>query len=109
MDDRHTVVRQVLDLLDRGTAKDEIVAQLLQTGHAHEFAEDIVTETARNRDLKRRSQGFALILAGAVICLGSFIVTFVTSTDSSSSLPYTLYGATTVGILIAFAGLMKVF
>ena len=58
--------------------------------------------------LRNRNQGVNLIIMGAVVCFLSFLLT-ITSSFSHGSFPYVLYGLTSCGILIAFAGFTKVF
>lgn len=98
----------VISLLDNGKGREEIESILLEKGHDERFVKDLVKESIALRHTKRRSQGLTLILTGAVICLLSFALT-ITSSFTHSSFPLVLYGLTSIGVLIVFAGLMKVF
>ena len=97
----------IIKLLNEGQKGEQIAAELINKGHDETFINGLVRETGKLRYAKRRAQGLALILTGAVICLFSCIITIASAT--TGSLPTVLYGLTSVGILVIFAGLMKVF
>lgn len=98
----------VINLFDQGMPREQIVSHLQDNQHDETFARHLVAEVLKLREAKRRSQGLTLILCGAFVCLMSFVLT-ITSSFSQSSFPYVLYGLTSVGIIIVFAGFMKVF
>ena len=98
----------VLSLLDEGHGREQIEIELLEKGHEQRFVKDLVKESIRLRQSKRMSQGLVLILAGALICFVSFLLT-VTGTFSHDSFGWVLYGLTSVGIVVVFAGFMKIF
>ena len=98
----------VISMLDQGLKRDHIITHLMDNGHEETFVKQLVAETVKLRDARRRSNGLALILCGAFICLMSFILT-ITSSFTHGSFPLVLYGLTSIGIIVAFAGFMKVF
>ena len=98
----------VMNMLNDSRSRAEIEATLLQKGHDEKFVKELIAETVKLRDAKRRSQGLVLILTGAVICFSSFLLT-ITSSFTHTSFPMVLYGLTSLGILVAFTGLIKVF
>jgi hypothetical protein len=98
----------VLSLLDKEQSREQIETHLLEKGHDEKFVKELVAESIKLRYAKRRAQGMGLILAGAVICFTSFLLT-ITASFTHTSFPYVLYGLTTIGIIVVFAGLMKVF
>lgn len=100
--------QQVLGLLHHGKRREEIEQMLLEKGHDERFVKDIVQQTIKLRQAKLRSQGLTLILSGALVCFLSFLLT-ITSSFTHASFPVVLYGLTSIGILIVFAGFMKVF
>ncbi len=102
------VSKYVISLLNNGQGREEIEADLLKKGHDEKFVKHIVKEAQQLRYSIRRTQGLALILAGAVVCFLSFLLTITTS-FSHTSFPYVLYGLTSVGILIVFAGFTRIF
>ena len=97
----------IIKLLNDGQKSEQIATELINKGHDETFIKELVHETSKLRYAKRRAQGLSLILIGAIICLFSCIITITTAT--TGSLPTVLYGLTSVGILVIFAGLMKVF
>ena len=98
----------ITSLLSTGHGRDEIISQLSEKGHDKDLIHDAISEVIKQRNAVSRAQGLNLVLSGAVICFLSFLLT-ITSSFSHSSFPYVLYGLTSVGIGIAFAGFMKVF
>jgi hypothetical protein len=98
----------VVSLLDNGQGREEIEGLLREKGHEDRFVKELVKEAINLRNTRRQSQGMTLVLTGAVICFSSFLLT-VTSSFTHSSFPMVLYGLTSVGIIVAFAGLTKVF
>lgn len=100
-----SLAEQVVDLLNRGRKREQIIEELQAQGHEAYFARNLVEETYKMRTAKLRSQGLTLVLIGAVVCLLSCILTITTT----SSLSLVLFGLTSVGILFVFAGLIKIF
>ena len=98
----------VTSLLDKGQGREQIEKHLLQKGHEERFVKDLVSEAVKLRYSKRRTQGLALILSGAIICFLSFLLT-ITSSFTHSSFPLVLYGLTSLGIIVVFIGFMRVF
>jgi len=95
-------------MLERGVARQQIENDLVGMGHARNFATEIVTEVAKMRDAKKRSQGLVLILAGAFICFISFLLT-VTGFVSGDAYNFVLFGVTSLGVIVIFAGFTMVF
>jgi len=106
--DTLSLTQYMLGLLNKRQTRDEIVSELLQKGHDEEFIKSLLHETIKQRYAKMRSQGLVCILAGAIICLLSFALT-ITSSYTHLSFPFVLYGLTSLGILVIFAGLVKLF
>ncbi len=106
--DRDTLSTYVFALLEEGQGREQIETHLLEKGHEEDFVREFVQETVKLRYATRRNQGVNLIIMGAVVCFLSFLLT-ITSSFSHGSFPYVLYGLTSCGILIAFAGFTKVF
>ena len=98
----------ILGLLGRGYKREQVEAELLQKGHEAYFVKQIVQETINLRNSKARAQALVLILAGAALCLVSCIITMGSSL-SHGSFSMVLYGLTTLGIVLVFAGLAKIF
>lgn len=98
----------VIKLFERGMDRQQIMTHLLENGHDQKFAEQLLAGAIQLRDAKRRHQGLIYVLFGAFVCLASCVLTFMSS-SIQGHFPYVLYGLTSLGILIVFAGFMKVF
>ena len=105
---QETLSSHIADRLRQGQKKDDIVAALLQDGHEERFARDIVNETAKMRNARALQQGLTLILIGGLMALASCIITIMSS-FSSQGFGIVLYGMTTAGIVLIFAGFTKIF
>jgi hypothetical protein len=105
----HTSVSEyIMGLLGRGYKREQVEAELLQKGHEAYFVKQIVQETINLRNSKARAQALIFILCGAALCLISCIITMGSSL-SHSSFSMVLYGLTSIGIILVFAGLAKIF
>lgn len=91
--------------LDKGMDNNSIKAELQNMGIDDRNIPDLMKEIRKMRQARNTTKGLYLILAGAVCCLLSCVLTLVSSQLSVM----VLYGFTTVGILIVFAGLIKIF
>ncbi|MCD6010660.1 MAG: hypothetical protein K0Q79_522 [Flavipsychrobacter sp.] len=98
----------VLSLFAQGMSREQVIAHLLDNGHDEVFAKELVAGALKLRDAKKRHQGLVFILFGAFVCLLSFALT-ITSSFTQSSFPYVLFGLTSLGIIIVFAGFIKIF
>ncbi len=94
--------------LDNGMSDTQIEAELLATGADERHVIAMLTEIKKLRNARKTANGLIYILIGAVTCLLSCILT-MTSSYSNSNFSLILYGITTIGIIIVFIGLMKIF
>jgi hypothetical protein len=95
----------ILDMLNNGSKKDQTIDELVKEGHEEYFARQMVEQTIKLRNSKLMADGLRLILIGAAICLLSCIFALT----STGNFHLVMYGMTTLGILIIFAGLVKIF
>jgi hypothetical protein len=95
-------------MLENGEKKEDIEKSLIDLGHDRRYVLELVEEIAKMKDASSRSMGLTLILAGAVICFISFLLT-VTSTVSGDAYNFVLFGLTSLGVIVIFAGFTKVF
>lgn len=95
----------ITNLLNHGQRKDQVIGQLLNEGHEEYFARQIVEQVAKLRSKKLTAQGLTLILIGAATCLLSCILALT----STGNFHLVMYGMTSVGVIVVFAGLTKVF
>ncbi len=106
--EQQTLSARVYSMLDEGQMRTDIESFLLEKGLDIKYVKELISETSKLRDSKRRAQGLMLILGGVLICFLSFLLT-ITSSFSNNTFPYVLYGVTSLGIVIVFTGLTKVF
>jgi len=104
----NTLREQALSLLEEGKGREEVELLLLEQGHDDKFVKELVQEAIKLRHSKRIAEGLGLVLCGALICLVSCVLT-ITQNLSHEAFIWVLYGMTSVGILVVFAGLMRVF
>ena len=99
---------RILGLLAKGQTRQQVEEALLQQGHDAHFVREMLQEAVKLRNSRKRVLGLSLILAGALICLASCVLT-ITLSLSHGSFSIVLYGLTTVGIILVFAGFTQVF
>lgn len=85
--------------------EERIRTELSALGVEERYLPEMLKEIKRLRQSKNMTSGLIFILIGAFTCLMSCIVTIV----SESNMDLTLYGLTSVGIVIVFIGLYKIF
>jgi hypothetical protein len=98
----------ILSMLEHGRNTEEIVQELVGQGHEERFVQNIVAEAKKLHYAKKRTNGLTLIMAGGVICLLSFAFS-INSYISDQPISWALYGLTSLGTLVIFAGFIKVF
>lgn len=91
--------------LDKGLNNQQIKAELLNLGIDERNHVDMLKEINKMRSARNTTKGLYFILAGAVLCLASCIITLM----SAQSNAFVLYGFTSIGIMVAFVGLYKIF
>lgn len=91
--------------LDKGLNNQQIKAELLNLGVDERNHADMLKEISKMRNARNTTKGLYFIFAGAVLCLASCIITLI-STQANALV---LYGGTSLGILIIFIGLYKIF
>lgn len=100
---------QDLQQLIRQGMPDKDIEMLLMNQYADDFlVKNLMAEVKKLRNAQKTTQGLTLVLAGAFLMLLGFIFAFVGS-NSDSMLDLFLYGFTTIGLVVAFAGLIKIF
>jgi hypothetical protein len=106
--DTKDISGQVLALFTKGYSRQQVADELAAQGHDEHFIQELIQEVTKLRNSKKRVLGLSLILAGALICLVSCICTIMFSL-SHGSFAIVLYGLTSVGIILVFAGFTQVF
>lgn len=95
----------VLGWLEKGLSNNQIEAELISLGIEERNIPEMLKEITKMRNARNTTKGLYLMLAGASLCLISCVVTLMSSQTSAIM----LYGVTSVGIIIIFAGLVKIF
>lgn len=94
-------------LLSAGHTKADIIDTLKQQGFDEFIISEVLTECIKLRNAKKRTNGLAYVLLGAIVCLGSCVLTLLSS--GGQSYHFILFGLTSIGILFVFAGLVNIF
>ena len=89
-----------------GRPEAEIEAELRRQGVAARHIPEVMQELRRLRVARKRSIDLSLILAGALLCLLSCILTLAWGTPDD---PLMLFGLTSLGVAVVFAGLIRIF
>jgi hypothetical protein len=98
----------LLLLIQKGLTNDEIQKVLQQQYQDDYHVMNLMKEVKRLRSSQKTSTGLILILVGAAMLLTSCVLT-LTGSYSVGTFGMVLFGLTTVGICIAFAGLIRIF
>jgi hypothetical protein len=106
--DQRLVSQYIADKINNGTGRSVIEAELVGQGLEERFVKDMVQESFKLHYAKKRAKGLSLILIGALICFISFLLT-ITSTSIQGNFSLVLYGLTSAGILVVFAGFTMIF
>lgn len=91
--------------LQKGLNNKQVEAELLQLGIDERNIPEMIREFTKIRNARNTTTGLYFILAGALFCLISCILTLA----FSSATALILYGLTSVGVIIIFVGLAKIF
>ena len=102
-----TVMNEVVTLLSNNAPREQITHFLLGKGYDDFQVHSIIEECIQLQVTRKRTLGISLIVGGAFICLISCVTTLLS--DSLTASNFTLFGLTTLGIIVVFAGLTKVF
>ena len=84
-----------------------IASELLQIGIEDRHIPEILQEINKLRDSRKTAKGLTFVALGALVCLLSCVLTILMSQSDMQGV--ILYGMTSVGLLIIFAGLISIF
>ena len=101
------LAQQIMHLLDEETPKREIEQLMLDKGYDSHIVTRTIEECTVLRNNRRRAKGMLLIMAGALACFTSFLLTLTSSSISESS--WQLFGLTSIGVSLVMAGLFYIF
>lgn len=102
---QHSIKQATIGWLSTGLDNKQISAELLAMGVDERNIPEMLREINKMRSARNTTRGMYLVLGGAILCLASCVFTIL-STQTSGMI---LYGLTTVGLVIAMAGLYKIF
>lgn len=91
--------------LQKGLNNKQVEAELLQLGIEERNIPEMLREFTKMRNARNTTIGLYFIMAGALLCLISCILTLA----FSSATVVILYGLTSVGVIIVFVGLARIF
>ena len=92
--------------LDKGLSDTQIKEEILNIGIEERNLQDIFKEVIKLRRSRNTTKGLMFILAGAMLCLISCVFTIM---SSDTNVGFMLYGVTSIGIIVVFIGLIKIF
>lgn len=98
---------QIMKMLTDGISRRQIESDLKEAGHDEYLVKCTLDECLKLHNYKKRTAGMMLIVAGALCCFGSFLLTITSLSLSRAS--WELFGLTTIGIVLVFAGLVRIF
>jgi len=102
-------IAQLLEVwVKQGLSNKEIEEKLLFNGYDSRFIIELLKESSKMRNSRKTAKGLSLILIGALLCLVSCILT-LSHAFTGNDYTFVLYGLTSAGILVVFAGLMFIF
>jgi len=104
--DQHTA--KVKALLEQQLHHDEIKAALLQEGVDESTLNEMMTLVFKHQNAKRVNKGLGVLVIGLLFLFAGF---FCTICFHNSTLNYqiSLYGFTSLGITLVFAGMVMIF
>ncbi|MCB9046149.1 MAG: hypothetical protein H6550_08405 [Chitinophagales bacterium] len=91
--------------LEKGLSNQQIKTELLSIGVDERDIADMLKEISKMRQARNTANGLYFILAGAMLCLISCIITLMSAQTNAM----VLYGFTSIGIVVVFVGLYKIF
>lgn len=91
--------------LQKGLNNKQVEAELLQLGIEERNIPEMLREFTKMRNARNTTIGLYFIMAGALLCLVSCILTLA----FASATALILYGLTSVGVIIVFIGLARIF
>lgn len=100
------IPEQAKDWIARGLNKQQIKDELLAIGIEERYIPELLKEIISLMNARRNMQGLTFILSGAGLCLISCVYTIMTDSLDTG---FMLYGLTSIGVVIVFIGLMKIF
>ncbi|MCB0700154.1 MAG: hypothetical protein H6551_04135 [Chitinophagales bacterium] len=92
--------------LQKGLSDTQIKSEMLQLGIEERNIPEMLKEVVKMRRSRNTTNGLVFILIGAMMCLISCVYTLASATPDTGLM---LYGLTSLGIVVVFVGLVKIF
>ncbi len=96
------------EMLRKGLSDDKIRASLHDRYQDEFLVEKLMAEVKKLRNSAKTTSGLIFVFIGAVLLLLSCILTLTGSYSSGTFGPF-LFGLTSIGLIIVFIGLVKIF
>lgn len=100
-----SIQEQAEQWLANGLNNKQVEAELLNMGIDERNIPEMLREFKKMRNARNTTIGLYFILAGALLCLVSCVLTLA----FGSATALVLYGLTGVGVIIVFVGLARIF
>lgn len=104
--DQHTA--KVKALLEQQLHHEEIKAALLQDGVDETTLNELMKMVFKHRNEKRVNKGLGILVLGLMFLLAGFLCT-ICFQNGSFNYAISLYGFTSLGIVLVFAGMIFIF
>jgi hypothetical protein len=104
---QHTNSSILVQALKHGWDAERIVSELAAEGHDDVSIDLLLREFKKLRNAKRQNIGFILMAIGAFLGLMSCLLTILNPFPELFG--FTLYGLTSIAIIVAFVGLYYIF
>lgn len=102
---KSSIQQQAPVWLEKGFSNEQVKAELMNMGIEERNIPEMLREFKKMRNARNTAIGLYFILAGALLCFISCVWTLAASSASS----FVLYGLTSVGIIVVFIGLARIF
>lgn len=99
---------ELIDLVRAGKSDTEIEALLTEHYGDAYLVKPLMAEVRKLRGARATSTGLAVVLIGAACLLASATLSIMRY-NNDDSLGFALFGLTTIGVIVVFAGLVKIF
>lgn len=101
------VAKIITQTLASGRGRADIESELREKGYDLDTFAHHIEAGLKQYAIRKRTNGQVLIAIGALICFASCVITLALGSIGNSAI--TLIGITSLGIIVLFAGLTKIF
>lgn len=94
-------------LIKKGMTEEQVMQEILNAGMDEPLAREMLTAIKKEKNDLQQRRGFILLGIGSLLCFFSCVFTMLHLIPSLTG--FLLYGLTSIGVIIIFAGLVMVF